>query len=333
MRYSTTTGKSDNGGLGNLLWELCRHLEPDRVLVMDLGEFGRSDVHLDRFDGLDTRVVHGLGIPADDRAWLLDGCDVLYSAETWYEDTIAHEARDRGVRTVLHVMPELYLASRISDETWVPTTYRHALVSRSTIVPVPVALDRFEYAPRYPAEHFVNLWAPAMLDRNGTDATFAALELIREPVKFTVLGAQRSIEMLTSPVELDCSPRPYPVDYFDVWPDDADVLVLPRRYAGLSMPVQEAAARGMPAIMTACEPQNEWPGVVPVPSRGRPTRHRMAGGLVDVHDPDPVAIARAVERLATDHAFACEMSARARRWAEDLSWDVWAPRYRSLLGL
>lgn len=334
MQRLGVIARADNGGLGNLLWEFCRHLEPDRVLIMDLGEYGRSDGHLDRFDGLDTRVVHGLGILPDDRAWLLDGCDVLYSAETWYEDAIAHEARDRGVRTILHVMPELYLASRISDETWVPTTYRQPLVPRSVVVPVPVALDRFEFVPRTPAEHFVSVWAPAMLDRNGTDAALAALELIRAPARFTVLGAQHHVELpATSPVELDCSPRPYPDDYFDLWPDDADVLVLPRRYAGLSMPVQEAAARGMPAIMTACEPQNGWPGVVPVPFRRRPTRHRMAGGLVDVHDPDPVGIARAVERLATDPAFAEQMSLQARAWAESLSWETWVPRYRSLLGL
>lgn len=334
MQRLGVIARADNGGLGNLLWEMCRHLEPDRVLIMDLGEYGRSDVHLDRFDGLDTRVVQGLAPGPDDRAWLLDGCDTLYTAETWYADEFPHEAKEADVRTVLHVMPELYVASRIADDIWIPTTYRQALIPRSVVVPVPVALDRFTYEPRTPANHFVSVWAPAMLDRNGTDAALAALELIRTPARFTVLGAQRNVEMPPgSPVTLDCSPRPYPDAYFDLWPDDADVLVLPRRYAGLSMPVQEAAARGMPAIMTACDPQNGWPGVISVSSRGRPARHQMAGGIVDVHDPDPTAIARAVERLATDEGFAGEMSARARAWAESISWDVWVPRYRELLGL
>lgn len=333
MQRLGVIARADNGGLGNLLWEMCRHLEPDRVLIMDLGEFGRSDVHLDRFDGLDTRVVHGLGIPPDDRAWLLDGCDVLYSAETWYEDDVAVEAAEAGVRTVLHIMPELFTPNRIADELWIPTTYRRGFVPEARLVPVPVALDRFDYKPRTPAHHFVSLWAPAMLDRNGTDVAFSALELISDEILFTVIGAQQNVEMPTaSPVTLDCTPRPYPDNYFDVWPDDADVLVLPRRYAGLSMPVQEAAARGMPAIMTGCEPQRDWPGVVTIPIRGR-RQIRMAGGLVDVWDPDPTAVAREIDRLASTPAHAEQMSAAARRWAEGLSWDVWAPRYRDLLGL
>lgn len=325
--------RADNGGLGNLLWELCRHLEPDRVLIMDLGEYGRSDVHLDRFAGLDTRVVSGLGIPPDDRAWLLDGCDVLYTAETWYEDAIATEAADRGVRTILHSMPELHLSARPSDEVWIPTTYRQRFVPGARVVPVPVALDRFDYEPRSPAEHFVAVWAPAMLDRNGTNVALAALEHVREPCRFTVLGAQMNVEMPAgSPVQIDCTPRGYPDDYFDLWPDDADVLVLPRRYAGLSMPVQEAAARGMPAIMTACDPQNTWPGVLGARARGR-TQRQMAGGLVDVWDPDPLAVAANIDRLASDAVCAKEMSEAARAWAESLSWDVWTPLYRELLGI
>ena len=256
------------------------------------------------------------------------------SAETWYADELPVEAAAAGVRTVLHVMPELWTPNRIADQLWLPTTYRRRLVPGGVLVPVPVATDRFTPAVRAPARHFVAVWAPAMLDRNGTDAVLAALELIRSPVRVTVLGAQRNVDLHdTSPIDLSCRPGPYPDAYFDLWPDDADVLLMPRRYAGLSMPVQEAAARGMPAVMTGCEPQTSWPGVLSIPFRGRPSRHQMAGGLVDVHDPDPVALARAVETLAGDDELAGTLSRRALAWAEALSWEVWAPRYRKLLGL
>lgn len=332
MRRLGVVARADSGGLGNLTWELCRALQPDRVLIADIGEYGRSDTYVDRYDGLNVRVHHGLCPDADDRAWLLDGSDVIYSAETWYSDDLPIEAAKAGVRTVLHVMPELF-KDQMADELWIPTIYRRQHVPGARLVPVPVALDRFTFEPRTPAEHFVALWAPAMLDRNGTDAVFASLEAIRVPLRVTVLGAQRRVELSDGPVTLDCEPRPYPKDYWGIWPDDADVLVIPRRYAGLSMPVQEAAARGMPAIMTAVEPQNEWPNIVGVSTRGRPARQRMAGGLVDVHDPDPIGIAQAIERLATSETYAGEMSYRARAWAETLSWDVWADRYRQLLGL
>lgn len=318
-----------------MTWEFARHMNPDRVLVMDIGQYGRSDPHLSRYDGFDTRVVYGLGPTPDDRKWLLDGSDVIYSAETWYEDQFPHEAKEAGVRTVLHVMPELFLDNRVADDIWVPTTYRKSHVPNSRLVPVPVALDRFTHKVRSPAEHFVALWAPAMLDRNGINVVFQAVEQVRVSCRVTILGAQQVCELPSScPVKLDCHPREYPVDYFDLWPDDADVLLMPRRYAGLSLPVQEAAARGMAAVMTAVEPQNEWPNVVGIATTGHhPHRQRMAGGMVDVWDPDPTGLARAIENLATDPVYATEMSGRARGWAEALSWETWAPRYRTLLGL
>lgn len=335
MQRLGVIARADDGGLGNLLWEFCRHLEPDRVLIMDLGEHGRSAVHLDRFDGLDVRVRQGWGPTQDDVRWLLDGCDVLYSAETWYDDDVPHMAKAAGVRTVLHVMPELYLTQRIADEIWVPTTYRRGFLPANRLVPVPVALDRFTYKQRSPATHFVHTWAPAMLDRNGTNPTLAALECVKVPIRATILGAQHAIQLEgRAPVELKSDPgAPRPDNYFEIWPDDADVLIMPRRFAGLSMPVQEAAAQGIPAIMTAVDPQVDWPGVVGCLTRGRPGRSRMAGGMIDVYDPDPGSIADKITQLATDDAYAARMSDQARAWAEGLSWDVWTPRYRQALGL
>lgn len=334
MKRLGVVARADNGGLGNLLWELCRHLEPARVLIMDLGIHGRSDCHLDRFKGLDYRVSHGWAPTRDERAWLIDGCDVLYSAETWYADELYHEAKARGRRTVLHVMPELYLPSRVADELWVPTPWRREHLPPTRLVPVPVALDRFEYRRRSPAQHFVHVWAPAMLDRNGTEPTLAALEAVTEPITLSLLGAQRPVALEgAAPVTMK-SPEPgvYPDDYFDIWPEDADVLVLPRRYAGLSMPVQEAAARGMPAIMTGIEPQTSWPGVIQVGARGA-EKHSMAGGRVPVFDPDPRSISQAINRLASDPDLAGSYSDMAYAWAQGLSWDVWAERYRELLWL
>lgn len=320
--------RADNGGLGNLLWEFSRHLHPDRVLVMDLGEYGRSDVHLERYAGLDTHVVEGLAPSADERAWLLDGCDVVYSAETWYADEeIPAEAAARGVRTVLHIMPELY-PSRRADVLWNPTTYRSDLLPPHELVPVPVATDRFDRKVRG-ARHFVHQWAPAMKDRNGTLTLLAALELVTSPVTVTILGAQQHIELpASSPVDLRLVYE-HPDNYWEVWPEDADVLVLPRRFAGLSMPVQEAAARGMTTIITAVSPQTGWP-LTFIPHRGH-ENCLMAGGTVPVYDADPVSLASVIDRLANNPAEAEAASLKAAAWADDLSWERWAPLYNDAL--
>lgn len=301
---------------------------------MDLGEHGRSDVHLDRYDGLDCRLVVGWAPSKRDRDWLLEGCDVLYSAETWYAPELPLEAAKRGVRTILHVMPELFGAGCIADELWIPTTYRRKTLPPHRLVPVPVALDRFDYRPRTPAEHFAHIVAPAMLDRNGTTSMLQALEAVTAPIRVTVQGAVSTVRLPPRcPVKLDMEPRGYPENYWEIWPDDADVLIMPRRYAGLSMPVQEAAARGMPSIMTALDPQCDWPGVYPVATRGRPRRVNMAGGPVDVHEADPAQLVTAIEQIANNPDYAERLSRAARSWAEGLSWDTWAPRYRQVLDL
>lgn len=324
--------RADNGGLGNLTWELCRHLRPARVLIMDFGEYGRSDVHLERYADFDCRVVHGWAPSAADRKWLLDGCDVLYSAETWYAPEVPAEAAKADVRTFLHVMPELFTA-HVADELWIPTTYRRRHIPTHRLVPVPVALDRFDYRPRG-GEHFVHIVAPAMLDRNGTSSMLAALQKVSAPIRVTVQGATAVVRLpARCPVKLDMEPRGYPDEYWDIWPDDGDVLILPRRYAGLSMPVQEAAARGMPAIMTAADPQQSWPGVYGVGTRGSAVRTNMAGGVVDVVEADPVLLAAAIQTVADRPDVAARLSLAARTWAEGISWDVWTPRYRHILGL
>lgn len=326
--------RADDGGLGNLTWELCRHLEPHKVLIMDLGELGRSDVRLDRYAGLNVRVFQGLSPDRDARSWLLDGTTTLYSAETWYDDDLTNEARDAGIFRVLHVMPELHQATRHADEIWLPTKYLRDRFPAARIVPVPVALDRFEMKVRSPARHFVHVWAPAMLDRNGTLAVLAALEMVKSAVKVTILGCQTPLHLEgDSPVILDATPRGYPRDYFTIWPDDADVLLLPRRYAGLSMPVQEAAARGMATVMTNVSPQTDWSSVIGIGTRGAPAAMKMAGGSIEVHDPDPIALAQTIDLIAGHDEIAREASYRARAWAESRGWDVWADRYRRLLRL
>jgi hypothetical protein len=326
--------RADNGGLGHLTWEFARHMKPDRVLIMDLGHHGRSDVHLERYAEFEIRHVVGWAPSWEDRQWLLTGSDVVYSAETWYaDDEFYREAQAAGVRTYLHVMPELYRPNRLATELWVPTTWRREAVAGARLVPVPVATDRFEAKLRPKALHFVNVWAPAMLDRNGTLCLLAALTHIRSEIRVTIKGAQQPVHLPPGgPVTLDCVPSGYPDNYWDVVPGDADVLVMPRRYAGLCMPVQEAAARGMSAIMPAVSPQDGWPHVQQIGVRGF-TRAAMPAGQVEVYEPDPIDLARKMDALAEDSLRQAYLSSRALDWAAGLSWATWAPRYRRLMHL
>jgi len=112
--------------------------------------------------------------------------------------------------------------------------------------------------------------------------------------------------------------------------DDADVLVMPRRYGGLSLPVQEAMAAGLAVVMTDCDPNPAtWP-ICPVSSRPG-TTIRTPGGPVRIHDPDPADIAAIIDRLAGAPGELADLQAAARTWAQTHNWSALEPLYRAEL--
>lgn len=319
--------RGDRGGLANMLHEFAVHMRPERVLLMDLGQYGRGPTDPSKFDGLDVRIVRGLDTSPEDRAWLIEGSDVIYTAETAYGDDLWGEGRRAGVPTVLHVMPELYLPTRAADHIWLPTHWEEHRFPGATVMRVPVAAERFTSKLRAPARHFVHLAAPAMRDRNGTNIVLAALPYIESEIKFTLIGFDSQVQSPRPNLELVIQAESVP-DYWRLFPDDADVLVLPRRFAGLSLPVQEAWARGMPAVMTAIEPQRSWAGVADVPPRFNGERVAMGSGTFDVVPCDPRELARVIDHVAQDVRFAEGLSTMAQDHAGAISWDRYEPIYR-----
>jgi glycosyltransferase involved in cell wall biosynthesis len=102
-----------------------------------------------------------------------------------------------------------------------------------------------------------------------------------------------------------------------------DVLVLPRRYGGLSLPSQEAMAAGLALVMTACSPNEVWPGPK-VPVR-EVRRVRMRCGWVEVCDADPVALADVMARLARNPDEVSHWQAESLAWADRNSWEALRP--------
>lgn len=325
--------RADNGGLGNLTWEFARHMRPDRVVIMDLGSAGRGPTFPERYADFDTMVCHGVDLSDAALKWLLDGSDVVYTAETAYRENFWGEARARGVKTVLHSMPELHRPALRPDVLWLPTTYEtrrfdHAGLAYD-IVPVPVADDRFldpaDYGPV-----FYHLGAPAMLDRNGTDTVVEALQHVTVPCRVIFHSCPDRFQLAPriGLVDLEIR-RDRPDDYWRAHPADASVLVLPRRYAGLSLPMQEAMAAGRPVISTALSPQKGWPGVVNVPVKPQTRRVPMAGGVFTVYQGDPVALAHSISTLAENPAYIEKLSLLALEHADRISWSTWGKEFRA----
>lgn len=321
--------RADDRGLGILTWEVYRHLHPERVLVVrePVAEARGFPPHLDRYpDG--TAVTYDGGLDeATVRGWL-DGLEVVYSAETFYDGRLIGWARAAGVATVLHVMPEFFPAvdHPEPDALWVPTTWRTAdLPSRARLVPVPVATDRFDQDTPDgdgPLRVLHVAGHRAAMDRNGTQVVLRAVRLLRAAVALTITGQDGRLPAVRTSrgggVTVTSRPRGT-VGYWELY-DGQDLLVLPRRYGGLCLPVQEALAAGLVPVLPDVSPNGDWPAVlVPASTSGQFT---TAAGDLPLAQVEPRDLAATIDQLATDRCLLGTYRRLAGEWARASSWDA-----------
>lgn len=339
--------RAEDRGLGILTWEFARHVQPERTLVITMGNLARGfQPHLDRYPGATTVAFDGAELDeATVRGWL-DGLDVVFSAETFYDWRVVQWAREAGVATVCQAMPEFYRHWSCPDlpdpdAWWVPTPWLiERLPERTRMVPVPVALDRWpdcniggdeSTADVVRAVHVAG--HRAMGDRNGTTEVLASLHYLHGPLELRIVtqdrrlpshrGSRRGVTVTRQLAGV--------ANYWDLYAD-TDVLVLPRRYGGLCLPVQEAMAAGLAVVMTDTEPQRSFWPVVGIPSRERGGM-ATGGGLIPLVTADAPALARALDQLATNPAELAAHRQASRDWARAHSWEELLPTYLEELAM
>jgi len=326
--------RAEDRGLGIQSWEFYRAMRPERTLLVDMGQLARGfPAHRDRYPDATLAHFDGGRLPeATVRDWLR-GLDVVFTAETFYDWRLPRWAAEHGVATVCQLNPEFHAAGVASGVTrwWAPTCWRFEHLPPGTrVVPVPVAGDRFplERPPRDGPLRLLHVVGHrALADRNGTVPTTEALRRVRGPVTATLatqdarLAANRlNRRGVTVGVRLNGVRN-----YWDVYRGQ-DVLILPRRYGGLCLPVQEAMASGLAVVMTDTEPQaSTWPATLVRSRPGRPL-HVPAGDIRPV-DVDAVSLARAIDELVGDDAAVVEQQEASLRWARANTWEALRPLY------
>lgn len=335
--------RGENRGIGHVTQEFARHLQPTKVLGVEMAGASPYPNHWHRFSGAEMRLamldphgdINGAALPREDLEWLVDGVDVVYMDETPYDYALFDIARRARTRTVLHINPELlrwveYPDLPRPDLFWSKTSWRadevFAAIGPTRLVPVPVARDRLTYVPRDEARTFLHVAGHrAKADRNGTHAVAQAAHYLRGELPIILRGQ--------SPLAVS---RDYLVEQVDIpnYADlyrGADVAVLPRRYGGSSLPMNEAAACGMPVITLDVCPQAEWfPAEALIPVNGERAM-AMQGGLISVAKFDPLLLASKMQELARDRELVGLLSKASDAYAESISWDRMAPIYRKEL--
>lgn len=337
MKLGLWGARADNRGLGVQTAEFHRHMKPERTVVVDMGDLSPYALHLDRFPGAEV-VRHGQ-ITEDDMRRFLDGLDVVYMAETAYDDRFYDVARAMGVRTVVHVnhefnrwltdkalgRPDLFLA----PSTWGWDQFPRPRALQS----FPVARDRLPFVRRTKVETVLHIMGPGThYDRNGTSSLLDALRFVAHPCRVLIRcqGQPPGLRRRWGPhVQVDVERRDVD-DYWQVY-EGADALVMTRRYGGLCLPINEAASLGLPVVVTDRDPERNWfpPDLRVRAPRSHPVRCPV--GRIAAAEPDPRTLAARLNALLRDETAVERASEASDAYAARIAWSAAMEPFRAVL--
>ncbi len=351
MKRVGTIAQFNNGGIAIQSLSFCQNLRPDKVLLTDLTTFheaaGKKVVNYpSRFDEFDTRTTNGLPT-YEDIDWLLTDIDVLYFIETALNWQMLVEAKKRSIRVIQHANWELldkidpvYSWYEAPTELFLPSSWHYADMEKTAkewgcklrLVPVPVDREKIPFRPRRKARTFLHVAGhEAAHDRNGTHIVAQAIPMVRNKDVRFVIRSQRPLPQFDFE---DDRVRVYTKevrDYWDIYNSDFDVLLLPRRYGGLSLQRDEALSSGAPVISLDTPPSaGELPQEWLVPAHYQKTITTRP--TFDIYECTPEDLAAKIDYVAALSEFTfTNWSHKADFLAEKISWGRQLPVYRALL--
>jgi len=325
--------RADNTGLGVESWEFARHFPKAKAIIVDLSADNEHKdlykLHLDRFN------KHVVAIPETLKNAIvreLKGYTMLLSFETFYDARIVEIAREMGIKTVLRVnyewlevenyinkhKPDMFIAPSL----WEFESYPHP----AKYIPYPIHRQVLPFDLKTKAKKFIHIAGnmKAGYDRNGTKAFLEAIPLIKNKNIEIIIKSQVPIECNDKRVRVDVTNHD---NYFDIW-EKADVYVSPRRYAGQSLPLNEAMSLGMAIMMTDMKPQNQFlPKELLIQPREINTIE-IKGNTIEYAEIEPKEIAKKIDEIAGKDIK--KYSIASDEIAHNWSWDKLKEKYDNL---
>jgi len=262
--------RSDNTGLGYQTRELVKMLDPYKVMLIDSSFFNKNRQNVDWYEGYSYASTRAGYPKRGEIRSFLEGLDVVFSCETFYGPIIVDMSRDMGIKTVLQYNYEFLVNMEHPDQTapdvfvapslWNIDNVRAKFKDISRIVHLPPPTDPNTFAMARDTNlskvhnrilHIVG--KKAAKDRNGTNTVFEMLRYSREDYDLVI----------TSQTEIEEKPRDarLKIKYGNIKNREDlyvgfDAMILPRRYAGLCLPMNEALISAMPVFMTNISPND-----------------------------------------------------------------------------
>lgn len=300
----------DNSGLGNQTRNLCYMLKPDKIMIVNSAPFNGHEQHPEWYEGYNSITTEGWPNEIE-CANFMQGLTHVITAETVYNNHIYWLAKRNGTKVFVqpnwefldHLRQSLPLPNK-----WLMPSYWHLDDMRSTFrnveyLPPPLFMDDFtaardENMRRQGKKIFLHIVGKqASHDRNGTLDIAEALPYCKGDFKLVVRSQfdfEGKEKLLQDPrVEIDTNNIPIESELYRGF----DAVIMPRRYAGLCLPMNEALASALPVIMPDIEPNNKiLPGKWLVPASRTDTF--FARAPIEVYTSNPVALAERIDSFA-----------------------------------
>lgn len=325
--------RMDLTGLGIQSKEFFDHI-PCKALVINSSNFKNGLAQYPQWYPGQKIVTpeKGLKIPPDVIKDFIKDIDVLITFETAYDYSIFEICRSKGVKTILQLNYEfLEYPSKLHppDLFAAPSLWHYNDIPEPKIhLPVPVNAKHFHVKRR--PYRFVHITGqPAAHDRNGTYSFLNCLRYVKNSIEVTIY-CQNTFPLPRYPSYISVTKDfSYKQNYYDNF--DGGVLVMPRKYGGLSLVVNEAIAAGMPVIMTDISPNNYW-----LPKEwlvfSQPSGSFQCKKHIDINEVDLQKLAEKIDQFCGDQFYDAAIK-KALKIKSEISWEALLPQYKKVLGI
>lgn len=300
--------RCDNTGLGNQTRDLVKMLNPDRILLINSAKFNNNNQYPEWYQGYNVTMTNGFPTKQE-VAIFMDGLNSVLTCETFYHPHFISLAQRRKVKTLMQYnyefldhlnKPDMPLPTyMISPSYWNIDEVVNRFGNDTTIVHIPPPTDSEEFANvrnnNLAKDHkrILHIGGKvASKDRNGTQTVIDMLRHSKADYELVIRSQ--------SELNINCQDSRLTVEIGNVdsrssMYDGFDAMVLPRRYAGLCLPMNEALMSGLPVFMTDISPNNQ---VLPkdwlIPSNKITTL--MTRIKLDVYDADVRELGKRIDK-------------------------------------
>ena len=308
--------RADLTGLGRQSRNWVRLLDPYKVVVINSKPFNGNDQYFEWYEKRRNAYRIDGFIKPEEINDILNDVDVLLTFEIPYNYQLISVARARGIKTIIQNNWEFtdYLSQKylplpdllVNHSYWHLEDQKKLWPDITEYCPTPYFIEDFDEIYKINIERdlvegqrrrFLHIAGRnTYLDRHGTEDLIEAVKLIPSEIDFELVINTQTTEIKNAGDPRITIDRSSCADERELY-SNFDAMIMPRRYAGGCLPMNEALASGLPVIMPDIDPNDKiLPAFWLVPAEKKDTF--MTRTEIDVYSVNHMALAAKIAQLA-----------------------------------